>query len=79
MPHNPIPPINEVDSTFVDKKVTVSFPGAVFKTATEVFRKFSEILWSKGIWHNLEIWGSEIHHDWPTWRRMLPYILSTKF
>jgi esterase/lipase superfamily enzyme len=42
-------------------------------------RKFSEILWSKGIWHNFEIWGPEIKHDWPTWLMMLPYIISTKF
>jgi len=55
------------------------FSGSGNHEAPEENRKFSEILWSKGIWHNLEIWGSEIHHDWPTWRRMLPYILSTKF
>jgi esterase/lipase superfamily enzyme len=42
-------------------------------------RRFSEILWNKGIWHNLEIWGPDIKHEWPTWHKMLPYVLGTKF
>lgn len=41
--------------------------------------KFSQVLWNKGIWHDLQIWGSDITHDWPTWRKMLPYILEAKF
>jgi len=41
--------------------------------------KFSHVLWNKGIWHDLQIWGSDITHDWPTWRKMLPYILEAKF
>jgi len=35
-------------------------------------KEISDILWSKGIWHNLEMWGHDMPHDWPTWRRMLP-------
>lgn len=42
-------------------------------------RRFSEILWSKGIWHDLEIWGPDIKHEWSTWHKMLPHVLSTKF
>ena len=45
----------------------------------EANRKFSQVLWDKDIWHDLDIWGTDIHHDWPTWRKMLPYILDTKF
>jgi esterase/lipase superfamily enzyme len=41
--------------------------------------KFSQVLWDKGIWHDLQIWGPDITHDWPTWRKMLPYILEAKF
>ncbi len=47
--------------------------------APEANKQFSEILWNKGIWHNLEIWGQDIKHDWQTWRMMLPYILGNKF
>ncbi|MGE5109125.1 MAG: esterase family protein [Sphingobacteriales bacterium] len=45
----------------------------------EANRRFSKVLWEKGIWHELDVWGNDIHHDWPTWRNMLPYILQNKF
>ena len=45
----------------------------------EANRKFSQVLWDKDIWHELDVWGDDIHHDWPTWRSMLPYIIDTKF
>jgi len=41
--------------------------------------RFSNVLASKGIPHDLDVWGPDITHDWPTWRKMLPYILDTKF
>ena len=25
---------------------------------------------------DLQIWGHDVHHDWPTWRTMLPLFLS---
>lgn len=37
---------------------------------------FSRILDMKNIPHQLEIWGREWGHDWPTWRAMLPHALS---
>lgn len=36
----------------------------------------SNILNSKGIRHWLDLWGYDMPHDWPTWRKMLPYFLS---
>lgn len=39
-------------------------------------KKISDILFSKGINHWLDLWGNDIRHDWPTWRQMLPYFLS---
>ena len=42
-------------------------------------RKLSKILETKHIAHELDIWGHDITHDWPTWRAMLPYVLETKF
>jgi esterase/lipase superfamily enzyme len=41
--------------------------------------RFSNVLNDKGIPHDLDVWGPDITHDWPTWRKMLPYILDTKF
>lgn len=45
----------------------------------EANKRFSQVLWDKGIWHDLGIWGPDIKHDWPTWRHMLPHIIGTKF
>ena len=42
-------------------------------------RNFSGVLGSKGIPHELDIWGPEWKHDWPTWRAMLPAYLEMKF
>ncbi len=41
--------------------------------------KFARILYDKGIWYELDVWGQEWTHDWPTWRAMLPHYLGTKF
>jgi len=45
----------------------------------EANRRFSGVLHSKFIPHDLEIWADDIHHDWPTWRKMLPYFIDAKF
>lgn len=42
-------------------------------------RTLASVLFDKGIWCNLDIWGTDVRHDWPTWRAMLPYILGNKF
>ena len=42
-------------------------------------RTLSGILHAKGIPHELDIWGHDMRHDWPTWRAMLPYYLETRF
>jgi esterase/lipase superfamily enzyme len=36
-------------------------------------------LWAKGVPATLDLWGRDMRHDWPTWRRMLPYFLEAKF
>ncbi|MCS6807296.1 MAG: alpha/beta hydrolase-fold protein [Bacteroidota bacterium] len=47
--------------------------------APDASRKLSEILHAKSIPHELDIWGYDMRHDWPTWRAMLPYYLETRF
>lgn len=42
-------------------------------------KRFAQLLFDKGIWCDLDVWGQDIKHDWPTWRKMLPYILENKF
>ncbi len=42
-------------------------------------RRFAGVLYSKGINYELDVWGEDMRHDWPTWRNMLPYYLGTRF
>jgi esterase/lipase superfamily enzyme len=42
-------------------------------------RRLSDILRSKEIPHELDLWGYDMPHDWPTWREMMRYYLESKF
>ncbi|HYP26006.1 MAG TPA: alpha/beta hydrolase-fold protein [Blastocatellia bacterium] len=42
-------------------------------------RRLSGILSQKGIPHNLDLWGYDMPHDWPTWRQMMKHYLAAKF
>ncbi len=42
-------------------------------------RRLAGILYSKNIWYELDIWGTDMRHDWPTWLSMLPHYLGTRF
>ena len=44
----------------------------------EASKRFSDMLWRKGIPNNLDLWGYDMPHDWPTWRLMLPYYVEHK-
>lgn len=44
----------------------------------EKVERFSQTLWSKGIPHNLDLWGHDVAHDWPWWRKELPYYLAER-
>jgi esterase/lipase superfamily enzyme len=42
-------------------------------------KRFAKVLYDKGIWYELDVWGQDMRHDWPTWRNMLPHYLATRF
>jgi esterase/lipase superfamily enzyme len=42
-------------------------------------KQLSGILSAKSIGHELDIWGPDMRHDWPTWRSMLPHYIGTRF
>lgn len=44
--------------------------------APEAAYTLSSILSSKQIPHVLDVWGEDVNHDWPWWRKMLPYALE---
>ncbi len=39
----------------------------------------SWLLHCKDIPHELDVWGHDMPHDWPTWRAMLPYYVASRF
>lgn len=41
--------------------------------------RFAKVLYDKGIWYELDVWGEEWPHDWNTWRAMLPHYLGSRF
>ena len=47
--------------------------------APERSRELSNILNSKGIPNTLDLWGHDVNHDWPWWRKMLPYYIDKIF
>jgi len=47
--------------------------------APESAREFAGVLYNKNINYELDIWGQEWRHDWPTWRAVLPHYLNTRF
>ena len=55
------------------------FSGSGAYEDPESARRFAGILYGKGIWYELDIWGQEWTHDWPTWKAMLPHYLWTRF
>jgi esterase/lipase superfamily enzyme len=45
----------------------------------EANKRFAGVLYGKNIWYELDIWGREWRHDWPTWRAILPHYLGSRF
>jgi esterase/lipase superfamily enzyme len=64
-----LPILRGADSIFI-----MSGQGAY--EAPERSRALSDILHSKSIPHTLDLWGHDVNHDWPWWRKMLPYCLD---
>lgn len=42
-------------------------------------KAFAGQLYNKGINYELDVWGEEWKHDWPTWRALLPHYFETRF
>ncbi len=44
--------------------------------ALESTKRFAALLGEKGIRHELDLWGHDVPHDWPSWRRQIAHHLS---
>ena len=79
--NNPMQYLSNLDDDYhlpilrhADSIVILSGQGAY--EAPDRSRQLSAVLHSKGIPHLLELWGHDVNHDWPWWRKMLPYYLG---
>ncbi|MGH2755299.1 MAG: esterase family protein [Actinomycetota bacterium] len=43
--------------------------------ALDSTRNFASILGEKGIRHEMDLWGHDVPHDWPSWRRQIAHHL----
>lgn len=82
--NSPIHYIPNLENSFFLDKIKAShhihvYTGSGEYEDPEASRRFASVLFNKGIWCNLEIWGQDVRHDWPAWHAMLPYILGNKF
>jgi esterase/lipase superfamily enzyme len=55
------------------------FSGSGSYEDPESARRLAGILYNKGIWYELDIWGHEWSHEWGTWKAALPHYLGTRF
>lgn len=46
--------------------------------APDASRRLSQALWDKAIPHNLDLWGHDVDHDWPWWRKMLDHYVDQR-
>lgn len=79
--NNPVQYLQNLDDDYylprlrqADAVVILSGQGAY--EAPERSRQLSGILGWKGVPHHLDVWGPDVNHDWPWWRKMLPYWLG---
>lgn len=47
--------------------------------APQESRRLSEILSRKAVPHVLDLWGHDVNHDWPWWRKMLPHYVENLY
>jgi esterase/lipase superfamily enzyme len=45
----------------------------------EETKALGRILAAKGIDHELDVWGHDVAHEWPWWRRQALYHLGRRF
>lgn len=43
--------------------------------ALDSTKRFGNVLESKGIRHEVDLWGHDVPHDWPSWRRQIAHHL----
>jgi esterase/lipase superfamily enzyme len=83
--HNPADYLRHLNDDYhlprlrYDGKPIIIFSGQGSFEAPERSRQLAEILHGKDIPHWLDIWGADVNHDWPWWRKAMPYYFGKLF
>ena len=82
--NSPVHYIPNLEDEWYLKKIRASYHIHIYSGSGNVedpaaSRQLAGILYQKKIGYDLDVWGGDFHHDWPTWRSMLPYIIDHKF
>ncbi len=83
--HNPVDYLTHLDDHYHlpilrhGGRQIVIFSGQGAYEAPDRSRRLSEILGNKGIPHWLDVWGHDVNHDWPWWRKVMPYYFGKLF
>jgi esterase/lipase superfamily enzyme len=79
--NNPVdylPNLNSPDLQHGGKQIII-FSGQGAYEAPDRSRRLSNILNAKGIPHWFDLWGHDVNHDWPWWRKCVPHHFSALF
>jgi esterase/lipase superfamily enzyme len=82
--HNPVdflPALNGQPLEILrrDRKPILIFTGQGRFEAPERSRRLADILTHLGVPHWFDVWGTDVDHDWPWWRKCLPYYFGKFF
>ncbi|HKQ75558.1 MAG TPA: alpha/beta hydrolase-fold protein [Blastocatellia bacterium] len=83
--HNPVEYLSNLNDDYHlpilrhGGRAIIIFSGQGAYEAPDRSRRLSDIMNSKGIPHWLDIWGHDVNHDWPWWRKAMPYYFGKLF
>jgi esterase/lipase superfamily enzyme len=81
--NNPLWYLPGLADTYLDRLrqrariIIVSGQGAY--EAPDASRRLADVLSKKSIPHVLDLWGHDVNHDWPWWRKMLPHYVENLY
>ncbi|MDQ3009952.1 MAG: alpha/beta hydrolase-fold protein [Acidobacteriota bacterium] len=83
--HNPVDYLSHLKDNYLlpilqhGGRQIILFSGQGAYEAPDRSRQLSGILNSKGIPHWLDMWGHDVNHDWPWWRKAMPHYFGKLF
>ena len=83
--HNPVDYLSQLNDDYhlpilqSGGRIIFLYSGQGAYEAPDRSRNLSDILKGKGVPHWLDLWGHDVNHDWPWWRKVMPYYFGKIF